>query len=89
MDAPDTAQDTRRQLVEFRDALVSNHGALCFLDGSDQARYAFVHGNFALANSAGGYACGVDNEMEILADTGCYADFTFPLLHSTRHRLGK
>jgi len=89
MDAPDTAQDTRRQLVEFRDALVSNHGALCFLDGSDQARYAFVHGNFALANSAGGYACGVDNEMEILADTGCYADFTLPAAAFHPAQIGK
>ena len=78
MDGPDTAENTRRQLVEFRDALVFNHGSLCFLEGSDQPRYAFVHGNFALANSAGGFACGVDNEIEILADTGCYADFTMP-----------
>ena len=78
MDAPDTAENTRRQLMEFRDALVSNHGSLCYLDGSGLARYAFVHGNFALANSAGGYACGVDNEMEILAETGCYADLTLP-----------
>ena len=40
--------------------------------------YAFVHGNLALANSAGGKYCGVDNEMAILRDTGCYADFTLP-----------
>jgi hypothetical protein len=40
--------------------------------------YAFVHGNHALANSAGGRYCGVDNEMEILRDTGCYADMTLP-----------
>lgn len=78
MDAPDTAENTRRQLLEFRDALVFNHGSLCYTDGSDQPRYAFVHGNFALANSAGGYACGVDNEMEILSETGCYADLTMP-----------
>lgn len=78
MDAPASSEDTRRQLEEFRDALVLNHGALSFLEGSGQPRYAFVHGNFALANSAGGYACGVDNEVEILAQTGCYADFTLP-----------
>lgn len=78
MDAPDTAENTRRQLEQFRDALVRNHGALCFMDGSNKARYAFAHGNFTLANSARSYACGVDNEMEILAQTGCYADFTLP-----------
>ena len=89
MDGPDTAENTRQQLVEFRDALVLNHGSLCFLDGSDQARYAFVHGNFALANSAGGYACGVDNEMEILAETGCYADFTLPSAAFHPAQIGK
>lgn len=89
MDAPDTAENTRRQLVEFRDSLVFNHGSLCFLDGSDQPRYAFVHGNFALANSADGYACGVDDEMEILADTGCYADFTMPTAAFHPAQIGK
>lgn len=89
VDIPDTAGNTRRQLVEFRDALVANHGALCFLDGSGPPRYAFVHGNFALANSAGGYACGVDGEMQILADTGCYADFTMPAAASHPAQIGK
>lgn len=78
VDAPDTAANTYRQILEFRDVLVARHGALCFLDGSGSPRYAFVHGNFALANSAQGYACGVDNEMQILADTGCYADMSMP-----------
>jgi hypothetical protein len=78
MDAPDTPENTRRQLVAFRDVLFLNHRSLCLLDGSGEARYAFVHGNYALANSARGYACGVDNEMQILAETGCYADFTMP-----------
>jgi hypothetical protein len=77
-DFPDTAENTRRELEVFRDALVRNHGSLCFLEGSSTPRYGFVHGNFTLANSADGYACGVDNEMEILAETGCYADFTLP-----------
>ncbi|MGC2401337.1 MAG: hypothetical protein WA510_16195 [Acidobacteriaceae bacterium] len=89
MDAPDTSENTRRQLTEFRDALVANHGSLCFLDGSSHPRYAFVHGNFALANSAGGFACGVDNEMEILADTGCYADFTLPAAGYHPAQIGK
>lgn len=78
MDSADTAENTRRQIVAFRDALVQKHGSLCFMEGSKEPRYAFVHGNFTLANSAQGYACGVDTEMEILASTGCYADFTLP-----------
>jgi hypothetical protein len=89
VDAPDTAENTHRQLVEFRDALVRNHGSLCFMDGSNEPLYAFVHGDFALANSAGGYACGVDNEMEILAGTGCYADFTLPAAAFHPAQIGK
>jgi len=42
-------------------------------------RYAFIHGNWALANGRpDGTRCGVDNELVVLFDTGCYADFTFP-----------
>lgn len=82
---PDSAENTRRQLVEFRDALAYEHGTLSFLDGAGPPRYAFVHGNFALANSAGGHNCGVDSEMQVLGETGCYADFTLPpgLYHRT------
>lgn len=75
--APDTAENTRRTLELFRDELV-RHGCLSQWEGRGPVRYAFVHGNWALANSAGGRFCGVDNEMAILADTGCYADFTLP-----------
>jgi SAM-dependent methyltransferase len=75
---PDTEENTRRQLLEFRDLLAFEHGALSYLDGMGAPRYGFVHGNFALANSAGGHNCGVDSEMQVLADTGCYGDFTFP-----------
>jgi hypothetical protein len=75
---PDTAENTYRELTEFRDALASRHGCLSYLDGCGPARYAFVHGNFALANSNQGRECGVDSEMQVLADTGCYADLTLP-----------
>lgn len=75
---PDTAENTCCQLEAFRDTLASRHGCLSYVDGSDQPRYAFVHGNFALANSNEGRQCGVDSEMQVLADTGCYADLTLP-----------
>jgi SAM-dependent methyltransferase len=76
--APDTADNVRRQLSEFRDRLAFKHRALCYLDGNGPPRYGFVHGNFALANSAAGRHCGVDSEMQVLAETGCYGDFTLP-----------
>jgi hypothetical protein len=77
-DAPDSAENTRRQLIEFRDRLAGEHGCLSYWGKSRQPRYAFVHGNFALANSNQGRQCGVDGEMQILAETGCYADMTLP-----------
>jgi hypothetical protein len=78
VERPDTADRTRRALVEFRDLLAEEHGCLSREDGDPRPRYAFVHGNLALANSMGGRCCGVDNEMEILSETGCYADMTMP-----------
>lgn len=75
---PDTAENTRRQLVAFRDALAHQHGCLSYETGDNTPKYAFVHGNYSLANCAHGFACGVDDEMQILADTGCYVDMTFP-----------
>jgi hypothetical protein len=75
---PDSAENTRRQLTEFRDRLAHDHDCLCYWDNPTQPRYAFVHGNFALANSNHGIGCGVDSEMQILAETGCYADMTLP-----------
>lgn len=74
---PDTAENTRNTLLKFRDALAS-HGCLSQLHGKGEPRYAFLHGNFALANSARNRRCGVDSEMQILAETGCFADFTLP-----------
>jgi hypothetical protein len=65
-------------LEEFRDRLAEDHHCLSRMEGSDVPMYAFVHGNFALANSAGGKYCGVDEEMQILAETGCYLDLTLP-----------
>ena len=78
VERPDTAENTRRALEEFRDVLAEEHGCLSRSDTDSHPRYGFVHGNWALANSAGGRFCGVDNEIQILADTGCYADFTLP-----------
>jgi hypothetical protein len=75
---PDTAENTRKALVEFRDWLAYRHRCLSVEEGDSRPRYAFVHGNFALANSAGGKFCGVDSEMQILAETGCYVDMTLP-----------
>lgn len=78
VDKPDTATNLKRVLIEFRDTLANEHRCLSRMNAAGSPMYAFVHGNLALANSAGGRCCGVDEEMQILADTGCYADLTLP-----------
>lgn len=75
-DEPDTPRNLRRQLVEFRDRIAEEHDCLSRIEGEENPMYAFVHGNLALGNSADGHYCGVDNEFEILAETGCYVDMT-------------
>ena len=78
VDKPDTPENLRRALTEFRDVLANEHQCLSRIDEHASPQFAFVHGNLALANSAGGRFCGVDSEMRILADTGCYMDLTMP-----------
>lgn len=78
VERPDNAENTRNALETFRDTLAYEHGCLSRENPNSLPRYAFVHGNLSLANSAGGRNCGVDSEMELLAETGCYADFTLP-----------
>ena len=80
VEQPDTPENLRRQLVEFRDVITERHKLLSRMPGSSMARYAFIHGNFALGNMDGGRCCGVDEEMQILAETGCYADMTLPAI---------
>jgi hypothetical protein len=56
----------------------AGHGLLS-RDAAGALRYGFVHGNWALDNSdPQGRHCGVRNELRILRETGCYADFTLP-----------
>jgi len=48
-------------------------------DAAGKARWAFIHGNWCLANARrDGKRCGVDAELPLLFQEGCYADFTFP-----------
>ncbi len=77
-DGPDTPENFRRTILKFRDTLAERHRCLSRMDGVGDPMYAFVHGNLALANSCGGRFCGVDNEMQVLQETGCYVDMTLP-----------
>ncbi|WP_042724802.1 hypothetical protein [Chthoniobacter flavus] len=73
----DTAENLRRTLEQGVERFAS-HGLLS-RDGTGALRYGFIHGNWALDNShPHGRHCGVNNELRILRQTGCYADFTLP-----------
>jgi hypothetical protein len=73
----DTAATLEPQLLEALDNY-AKHGHLA-RDADGRLRYAFIHGNWALANGRDdGKWCGVDEELPLLFRTGCFADFTFP-----------
>jgi hypothetical protein len=73
----DTAEGLRAALLGFNRTLRDRHGLL--REAGGVIPYCFVHGNWALDNSRpDGRWCGVDNEIQVLIDTGCVADFTLP-----------
>ena len=75
----DTAEGLREKLREFTGLLRDRHDALPRDPVSGQVRWAFIHGNWALDNShPEGRCCGVNGELAILREEGCYADFTLP-----------
>jgi hypothetical protein len=75
----DNSENLRRSLQDYCRRLREEHGLLAHDRHSGGIRYAFVHGNWALDNSRpDGRWCGINNELDILRETGCYADFTFP-----------
>lgn len=75
----DTADSLRAKLEAFRDTLSDRHGLLRTDPETGRIVYGFIHGNWALCNSRpDGRWCGVDQELTVLRETGCYADFTLP-----------
>ena len=76
--ANDTSANLRTTLTRFTETLAGQHGLLS--RGPDgRIAYGFIHGDWALDNSHPGTTdCGVNDEITILRDTGCYADFTMP-----------
>ena len=75
----DTEAGLREKITRFVKVLHERHGALPVDPATGQPVFAFIHGNWCLDNSrADGRWCGVNNELEVLADLGCYADFTLP-----------
>lgn len=74
----DTADTLAERLRLCRQTYAEEHGLLG-RDALHAPGYAFVHGNWALCNSRpDGDWCGVNQEIGILRQTGCFMDCTFP-----------
>jgi hypothetical protein len=76
----DTAATLAPRLAQHLDAF-AEHGHLSRVaaPGRGRFRWAFIHGNWSLANGRpDGRWCGVDDELVVLHELGCYADLTFP-----------
>lgn len=75
----DDTSDGLREKLQKAMSDFGRHGLFRTIDKPDVSTYAFIHGNWALDNShALGIQCGVNDEITVLRDTGCYADFTLP-----------
>jgi hypothetical protein len=75
----DTAANLRARLEEYKELLACRHGLLARRKDTGELAYGFIHGNWALDNCRpDGRWCGVNNELDVLRETGCYADFTLP-----------
>lgn len=80
---PDTSETLRQKVRDCVEAY-AKHGVFCLPDGT--RTFGFIHGDWALDNGRSGKYCGVNDEIRILAEEGCYADFTFPSLHEAQPR---
>lgn len=75
----DTSDNLRKTLLDYKKRLHEVHGLLPLNKRTGEINYGFIHGNWALDNSRkDGRWCGVNDEISILQETGCYADFTMP-----------
>ena len=73
----DTRHSLAPRIQEHLDTF-AKHGHLSRKHGGGY-QWAFIHGNWSLANGRpDGKWCGVDDELVMLYELGCYVDLTFP-----------
>jgi len=84
----DNAENLFALLTDYKKLLASEHRMLSTDSNTGEIAYGFIHGNWALDNSGiNGRWCGVNNEISVLMQTGCFADFTMPSApHKTQTR---
>jgi hypothetical protein len=96
-----TQEQCRQELLNcFARAreVYTSHGGWTTLGTNPQIAFAFIHGMWALDNSRWDtwsypgdsfYAwCGVNDELALLGEWGCFADFTFPAWGSMQPLIG-
>jgi len=66
-------RDLRATLQEY-----NRWGLLLEAGAPPRTRFGFIHGDWALGNSCGGRYCGVNDELDILREVGCWGDLTMP-----------
>lgn len=81
----DNAESLRRDLG---DAIAEYHRWGLLLESGESPRtvFGFIHGDWALDNSRGGKYCGVNGELAILEELGCWGDFTMPSANECQTR---
>jgi hypothetical protein len=81
----DTSESLRRDL---RATLAEYHAWGLLLESGAEPRtsFGFIHGDWALDNSCGGKYCGVDDELTILQELGCWGDLTMPSANECQTR---
>jgi hypothetical protein len=81
--------DTEESLrAKLESALADFRRAGLLLQSGDppQRSFGFIHGDWALDNSAGGRYCGVNSELSLLQELGCWGDLTMPSANECQTR---
>lgn len=78
---PDNESTLKKKISDCID-IYGKYGIFRTVKG--KISYAFIHGDWSLDNAAGSEVCGINNEIDILIKTGCFADFTYPSLGKTQ-----
>jgi hypothetical protein len=81
----DTADSLRREM-QLAVSRYRRAGLLLQLGEPPPGRFGFIHGDWALDNSAGGRFCGVNGELSLLRGLGCWADLTLPSANECQTR---
>lgn len=75
----DTEENFKQTLNGFITRLSEEHGAISKSKKTNLPSWSFIHGNWCLDNSRkDGKWCGLNNEITLLKELNCYADFTLP-----------